>query len=689
MNKKTGLHKILARISSYFIGDFVLDDALQKSFMDLGKFIGAERIYLYRIHHKAKIAHVTHKWLNPDSDIPGIITSFTLDDFQWLIGQLKRKELVLVENLDDLPDKAANERNTLHKQKVRSFIVFPLKIKEKLEGLIGLDCIENELQISGEQIEILKIALDIIGFSVERKLSESTLHKTEKLYQSIFENAGAATLTIRSDTGISMVNSEFERLTGYSRKGVEGKVRLTDILGEDDRSKFRRYNHLLLSNPGALPENYEFKFITRKGETRTAQMTGSAPLDTKTCVISFIDITAFKETEEQLIRARDKAEESDKLKSAFLANVSHEIRTPLNAITGFSSLLSNPNLHLDKKGKYIKQIMDGSNELVGLIDNVLDISRIESRTLHPSISEFLLDAKLEEILDFYNDYKLQHAKEDIAIRLKLPTDIRKLVIKTDRRRLLQILSNLIENAIKFTSSGSVEFGYSLLDEVPNGSGQKKILFFVKDSGIGIAKKDREKVFERFVKIVDKDQKLFRGAGLGLSLARDLVELLGGEIWVESELGKGSTFFFTLPYESPVDTGKGTKSEDSVTRTDWSKRTILVAEDTESNYKYIEEILSETGINFIRATNGLEAIEIFRSNKNKIDLVLMDILMPEYDGFEAAREILKSRKDIPIIAQTAFTFEGELSDGLYAGCFNDYILKPFQIKEIQDMLNKYL
>jgi PAS domain S-box-containing protein len=554
---------------------------------------------------------------------------------------------------------------------------------------VGLDFLGKTTQLPREKIDLLKITSGIITFSIERKISEKSLRKSEMLYESIFENTGAATLTIRPDTGITMVNSEFERLTGYPRSEVQGKMRLVDLVGKDDRPVLRRYHHLMMSNPAAVPKSYEFDFVTRQGKTRTGYMTGSSLLDTKNCLISFIDITDFKDTERQLIVARDKAEESDRLKSAFLANVSHEIRTPLNAITGFSALLSNPNLHLDKKEKYIKQILSGSNELVNLIDNVLDISRIESGTLKPRISEFLLNRKLEETLDFYNDYKLQHAKESIAISLKLPRRSEKLIVKTDKMRLQQILANILENAIKFTSSGSIEFGYTIVDEKQNGTDRQSILFYVKDSGIGIAKNDREKVFERFVKIVDKDDQLYRGAGLGLALARDLVHLLGGDIWVESSLGKGSTFYFTIPFEGPAEARESVKKDEDAATVDWSDRTILVAEDTESNFRYIEEILSSTDARLIRARDGLEAIELFRSHKDDIDLVFMDILMPEYDGFEATKEIRKIRKDIPVVAQTAFTFEGELQDGLYAGCFNDYILKPFNIRTIQELLEKYL
>jgi PAS domain S-box-containing protein len=683
-------HKILARISSYFIGDFVLDQSLHKSLSDIGKMTGSDRVYIYRIHHKAKLAHITHEWLNPDATLmPGSTTSFSLDNYGWLVNELNNTEIIFIMDTGKLPSEAIIEKKVLTEQGVKSLCAYPFKIGNKLEGFIGIDYIQDQCTLPEEYLQIMKIAADIIGFSVERKQSEKSLKRTEQLYEKIFENTGAATVTIKPDTTILMVNSEFERLSGYKRSEVEGKIRLVDLLDNKDQSVLRKYHHLLMSNPEAVPKNYEFSYLNRKGDICSAFMTGSSLIDTKNSLISFIDITEFKDVESQLRIAKDKAEESDRLKSAFLANVSHEIRTPLNAITGFSSLLANPNLQLDKKEKYIQQILNGSNELVNLIDNVLDISRIESGTLKPRITEYLLNVQLEEMQEFYNDLKDQHAKESLDIKLNVPEGSEKLLVRTDKMILQQILGSIIENAVKFTSSGSIEYGYSILADKPDTTGDQSLLFFVKDTGIGISKKDKDRVFERFVKIVDKDAYLYRGAGLGLALARDLVQLLGGEIWVESSLGKGSTFYFTIPYETQSGKKDDERSANREMERDWSDKCILVAEDTESNYLYIEELLSPTNARLIRAKDGLEAIEIFRANKDSIDLIFMDILMPEYDGFEATQLIRKIKKDIPVIAQTAFTFEGEMVDGLYAGCFDDYVLKPFNIKVIYKLLGKHL
>jgi len=688
--RRVRIEKAIFDISSFFLGDYNLNDSINRSIELLGSITAADRAYFYRLHHRAKLFHITNEWLNPENqNIDHSTSSFSSDDYKWWTEQLKSRDFIYIPDVDELPTHATQEKEILCNQGVKSVVAYPIRIKNKLEGFLGLDHISEDKIWGHDDFEIFKIATDIIGFAIERKQSEKTLRKSEQMYQNIYENTGAATITFRSDTTIQMVNSEFERLIGIPRKEIEGKKRLLDLVDKKDKPVLQRYQYLLLSDPDAVPRNYEFTYITHDGESRDAFMTGSTLLDAKTCVISFIDITEFKEVEKQLRIAKEKAEESEQLKSAFLANVSHEIRTPLNAITGFAALLGNPNLSPEKKEKYIKQILNGSNELVHLIDNVLDISRIESGTLKPHISEFLLSAKLKEIKDFYDDFKMQHSKEKLDIQVTLPPEEDKILLKTDPLRLQQILANLIENAIKFTSSGSVEFGYSIIPSQDPDSQKETILFFVKDSGIGIAKKDREKIFERFVKIVDKGDFLFRGAGLGLALTRDLVHLLKGEIWVESSLGKGSVFYFTIPHTKP----KVKEKEEQISKkkkvTDFSGKTILIAEDTESNFLYIKELLSISKVNLIRAMTGKEAVEIFRKNKDKIDIILMDILMPEFDGFEAAQRIRDIKEDVCIIAQTAFTFEEEMENDLYAGCFNDYILKPFDIKVIQKLLEKYL
>jgi len=689
LDERIRLEKAIFEISSHFIGDYELDDSIYKSFHLMGSLAGADRIYMYRFHQKAKLMHITHECILGDpGKIKGSYSSIPYDDLSWWLGEIRSKEIAYIEDARKMPDAAATEKKYLLEQGVRTVIAFPVRINSKIEGFMGMDHLSESRKWSEQDMQIYKIAADIIGYAIERRRNEKSLLQTEQMYESIYENTGGATLTLKPDTTILMVNSEFERLTGYRKDEVENKKKLINLTDRNHRSKVQKYFLLMMSNPLTVPENYEFDYLTSDGETRNAYMTGSTLINDKTAVLSFIDVTEFKITEKQLVIAKEKSEESERLKSAFLANVSHEIRTPLNAITGFSGLLSNPELPLDKREKYIKQIMSGGNELVSLIDNVPDISRIESGTLKPKISEVFVNLKLKELYHFFEDIKQQHGKSKLEISLKLPPGSDDFIIRTDQLRLQQIFTNLIDNATKITSSGTIEFGYSNLLEESEEIRSNSVLFYVKDTGIGIAKKDKEKVFERFVKIVDKIDFLHRGAGLGLTLCRDLVHLLKGEIWVESALGKGSTFYFTLPIQKSK--AKERSAQLKKARSwDLSEKTILIAEDTESNYLYLREILGSTNVRIIRAKDGKEAIDLFREHKDSIDFIFMDILMPEYDGYEATHRIRDIKEEVIVVAQTAFAFEGELENGLYAGCFNDHILKPFELKTIRYLLEKYL
>jgi len=387
-----------------------------------------------------------------------------------------------------------------------------------------------------------------------------------------------------------------------------------------------------------------------------------------------------------LVIAKEKAEQSDKLKSAFLANFSHEIRTPMNAIMGFSQLLVNSKRSENEKREFIDLILVNSQHLLNLINEIIDISRIEAGETILEYHLCDLNQLLYELLNQYNEHKNLLKKTKIALILNPEIEKHNLKITTDTNKLKQIIINLLENALKFTEEGSIEFGYKFIvtDEA------KSVLFYIKDTGIGIEQEAKNFIFERFRKVENNLGKLYRGAGLGLAISKKLVEILGGQIWVESEINIGSTFYFTLPYkdsdeiiEKEIDVEFKNKKIDF----NWKDRLILVAEDEMINYKFIEKVLKKTKTNLLWAKNGLETFEMVQQNKN-IDLVLMDIRMPLMDGYEATRKIKEINNKIPIIAQTAYALDYERTEILSAGC-NDYISKPYTIYELLNLINKYL
>ena len=378
-----------------------------------------------------------------------------------------------------------------------------------------------------------------------------------------------------------------------------------------------------------------------------------------------------------------KAEEADRLKSAFLANMSHEIRTPMNAIIGFSSLLNDPELAEDSREELISHIEHNSNTLLHLIDDIIDIAKMEAGQLEINKKECNVNKVLNELYKTFSEKKNLYSEKNIELLLKLSIKNKDFIIYTDTIRIQQVLTNLIDNAIKYTEKGSIEFGYT----IEKNSKNSNVIFFVKDTGIGLPQDQQKNIFTRFTKIETNRKKLYRGAGLGLAICKNIVNLLDGEIWVESEANKGSTFYFSLPLTELPDDYTDLDIEEPKVTYNWRNKTILVAEDEESNFDILEFLLKKTKAKVIRAENGKEAIDIFNKNK-KIDLILMDIKMPKMDGLEATKHIRKNDSLVPIIAQTAYAMANDEKISLKAGC-NDYIPKPIKKSVFYEILNKYL
>ncbi len=391
-----------------------------------------------------------------------------------------------------------------------------------------------------------------------------------------------------------------------------------------------------------------------------------------------------KERTTELISAKERAEESDKLKSSFLANMSHEIRTPLNAILGFSNLLTDSASSHTERLEYIKMMDASGSDLVKLIDDILDISRIEANQVKVSLADCQINELTNEVFETFRQALQSETSESAATPvLKVPDPETDFVMYTDRLRLKQILSNILSNAIKFTPEGSIEFGY-FADEV-----NKRITFFIKDTGIGIPFIKIESIFDRFTKVADVKTKHYRGTGLGLSIALKLTQMLKGEIKVESEEKKGSIFYVSFPYSSIIRTTllKKPESADQINLSLIGK-VILIAEDVDWNFHYLEILLGTvSGARVLWAKNGNEAVSICREHP-EIDLILMDVQMPELDGNEATKLILEFRPDMPIIAQSAYAMIEEKEKSLTAGCIA-FLTKPFTKKQLFNVIRQVL
>lgn len=382
----------------------------------------------------------------------------------------------------------------------------------------------------------------------------------------------------------------------------------------------------------------------------------------------------------ELEEAMQKAEESDKLKSSFLANMSHEIRTPMNAIMGFADLLDLEDAPYEKRKKFTRTIRERSKDLLNIINDLLDISRIESNTLRIVETSGDLNASLQNITDFFIVKNEEIFNKPITFILNNNLQNSENLIIADFERIKQILINLIENAFKFTESGTITLGCKLKDN-------NTLLFSVEDTGIGIPKDKINLVFERFRQVDESYMtREYGGAGLGLSICKGILDLIQGSIWVESVVGKGSTFFFTLPYKQSAE-GLLHSKANMKSDHNYKNRTILIVEDTKANLQYLFEVLEKSEVKIISAENGKIAMEKFNEHP-EIELVLMDIRLPDSNGFELTRKMLSVRKNLKVVAQTAYASSEDMQKCLEAGCV-DFISKPIDREVLFDILNCYL
>ncbi|KAF0128409.1 MAG: PAS/PAC sensor hybrid histidine kinase [Bacteroidetes bacterium] len=388
-------------------------------------------------------------------------------------------------------------------------------------------------------------------------------------------------------------------------------------------------------------------------------------------------ITMVKE----LTSAKEKAEESDRLKSAFLANMSHEIRTPMNGIMGFAELLTEPDLTGAEQQKCIDMIGKSGKRMLNIINDIVDISKLEAGLMKPDMKEAKINEQTEYIYAFFKP-----EVEAKGIRFSYNNGLQgdQAIIMTDREKLYAILTNLVKNAIKYTKEGAIEFGYHL----KRSNETIELEFYVKDTGIGIPTDRQEAIFERFIQADIEDRMAYQGAGLGLAITKAYVEMLGGRIWVESEEGKGSIFYFTLPYSTITSLINTVDRELLLSGNSINSRklNILIAEDDEVSEILLTGYVKMFSKEVFEARTGIEVVEICRDHP-EIDLILMDIRMPGINGYEATRQIRQFNKEVVIIAQTAFGLSGDREKAIAAGC-NDYLSKPIKKAELLTLIQVY-
>ncbi len=457
-------------------------------------------------------------------------------------------------------------------------------------------------------------------------------------------------------------------------KNIKGLVNLDDYQIDKNFGEFSEYFHNTIRQKFSIKHHYSLLLTSNQEILGSISLflKDEIPMFDKELVETFGNQAAIAiqkiNLEKKLIIEKENAQDSDKLKTAFLANISHEIRTPMNSIIGFSEMLSKSNITNEQRNKYYNYIDNSGKTLLNLIDDIIDITKIEAGEINLTKNVFF---PYEVISELFELFKRNFKNSNILFKINVNENIREIEIFTDKNRLNQIISNLLTNAQKFTAKGKVEFGYTINNNF--------IDFFVSDTGQGIPKKLQQSVFERFNR---GNETLIQGTGLGLSISKHLVELMNGTFKLTSEENKGSTFSFKLPIEKP--TVKNQIIKEKELDTNWKNKKILIVDDEELNLELLKEMLLETNATIYSATNGKEALELCKNTT--FDLILMDIKMPVMDGFTATSLILEHNNKQKIIAQTAYAMSCEKEKAIKLGCI-DFITKPIRRYILMNKISK--
>ena len=512
-----------------------------------------------------------------------------------------------------------------------------------------------------------KRALDSVVQLKKFRENELELQTNRQMLQTIINNALDAIYIKDIDGKYLLFNEAAEKAMGKKASEVIRKDDTFIHLPEEAKNVMSIDRKVIESG---IPYTNEETYTLADGNIHTFHTIKCPMFDDfgKPCGLFGIarDITDRKKMEQNLTEAKERAEESDRLKSAFLANMSHEIRTPMNGILGFSSLLKESNLTGEQQQEYIKVIEKSGHRMLNIINDIIDISKIEAGLMLINKKEVNISELIDALYHFFKP-EAEGKGLQLIVKNKLPTE--ESVIHTDREKVNSILTNLIKNAIKFTSEGSIEIGCKRKSDF--------LEFYVKDTGIGIPANRQKAIFERFIQADIEDNRAWQGAGLGLAISKAYVEMLGGHIGVVSDPfseNKGSIFYFTLPYDAKPTADKEEDLEIPAINVEKTKGLkILIAEDDEMSEMLINQGVKAISKEILNARTGFEAVELCRKHPD-IDLILMDIQMPVMNGYVAVKQIRQFNKEVVIFAQTAFALAGDREKAMEAGC-NDYISKP--------------
>ncbi|MCB1144267.1 MAG: PAS domain S-box protein [Leptospiraceae bacterium] len=799
LNQKYEIEKLLSEISSEFIHTKNIDTSIKNSFGKLASQIHASRIYFFMLNSDEETMSNTHEWcaegVTPEIDN---LQDLPLSIFPWWMKKLRNDEIINIPDVSLMPPEALAEQEILESQDIKSLLVLPVYIENRLYGFIGFDNIVSSGNWTGKDTQLLRLLSDILSNAIVRKLNEEELKKSYNNLRNYFDLNTDFVFILNEKGEIIAINKQVREKLGYSEEDLLGKSVLLlhpeevreeagqivedmindrrgscplpimakdgtrilvetmvkkgfwnekpamfgiskDIseikLSEEKFSKifhnspemtglsnlttgeYIEVNKAFYTKLGYTPEevigkqayslvkldkNFRDRIISElkeKGSVKNIETIMHAKdgkelnvllsasiiqiLDRTYNLTIASDITESVKTKQELIQAKEKAEESDRLKSAFLATMNHELRTPLNHILGFSALL--PDMTDDESIiEFSGMIHDSGSNLLNIIEDIFDLAIVEQ-------SEIKIRENEVYIRDIYTELKKQLQEvlsesgkgEDIHLNYKIDSSIVTMQIITDTPKVMQVVSNIIKNAVKYTHKGEISLSLVLEED-------HHLSIKVKDTGIGIPEDKLKVIFEFFRQVDDSHTRKYGGVGIGLAISQRIANVIGGTIKVESELGIGSEFTLSFPI-TIHDTNilNSPKENSSFAVPDLSGKKILIVEDDPIGIGMIANILKPTNCQIRNAVNGQDAVDILKERPD-LDLILMDLKMPVMDGFETTQAIRKMLLDLPIIALTAYSLQKDKLKALDVGC-NDIITKPIKkeimFKKLQDFLIK--
>ncbi len=641
-----------------------------------GKFLKIEDVKGLTKQEKKNVSAIFEKEKIKEITIP-----FDKENNRLLWDFLSSNEL---QKIDDFPSYlkgpvVKSSRQSMQYIGINELFIIGFTTQNNLYGLLALGFKESVPLTNKKLIETIIKQFSLV---FEKWETQKALKESEEKFRVAFMTSPDAFIISRIKDGVILeVNDGFYNLTGFTPKDLNKKINKDIYLWKDPKQREIFINSLTRNK---IITNFEAKFNTKNKQSITALLSANIiNIRDEQCILTQArNIEEIKQVEYDLIRAKEKAKESDRLKSAFLANMSHEIRTPMNGIIGFSQLLQEQDVPEEKRNSYLNIIKSNSQSLLNIINDIIDISKIEAGQLTVRKSNVNLNQLMDEMLELTNKEKFNFNKDEIEVLLykDLPDDESMILI--DGKRLKQILTNLLNNALKFTKKGFIQFGYRLINN-------ERLQFYIRDTGIGMTKEQQQTIFDRFKQVDQGLTRNFGGTGLGLAITKELTELMDGVIRVESKPYQGTVFNIQFPYEKVTSESTST-SEKLLERNeypDWKTKKILIVEDDENSVNYVKALLVKTKADIVTKGNAEDAVKLIEKNQS-FDLILMDIRLPKMNGYQATKLIKKKNPKIPVIAVTAYGMETDRQMILEEG-FDNYIAKPVEPYNLLRLIKMYL